>query len=85
VFIYMFKHSSRLVRVLTKTLTIRDEIYEKLAAVKGKNESFSELFDRLVDGAGSLESLKKLRGSVEFAEKKKMLKELEASRAERRI
>jgi hypothetical protein len=31
-----------------------------------------------------MESLKKLRGSVEFAEKK-MLRELEASRAERRI
>jgi len=70
---------------MTKTLTIRDETYDKLAAVKGKNESFSELFDRLVDGAGPLESLKKLRGSVEFADKKKMLKELGASRGEPRI
>jgi predicted CopG family antitoxin len=70
---------------LTKTLTIRDEVYDKLTAVKGKEESFSELFDRLVDGTGSLESLKKLRGSVEFVDKKKMLREIEASRAERRI
>ena len=30
---------------MTKTLSIRDETYQKLAAVKGKNESFSELFD----------------------------------------
>jgi predicted CopG family antitoxin len=70
---------------LTKTLTIREEVYDKLTAVKGKEESFSELFDRLVNGAGSLESLKKLRGSVEFVDKKKMLREIEASRAERRI
>jgi hypothetical protein len=34
---------------LRKTLTIRDEVYDKLTAVKGKEESFSELFDRLVD------------------------------------
>jgi predicted CopG family antitoxin len=70
---------------LTKTLTIRDEVYEKLAAVKGKDESFSELFERLVDGTGSLESLRKLRGSVEFVDKKKMLREIEVSRTERRI
>ena len=69
---------------MTKTLAIRGEIYEKLLAVKGKDESFSELFDRLVNEAGSLESLKKLRGSVDLAEKK-MFRELEASRAERRI
>lgn len=70
---------------MTKTLTIRDQVYEKLAAVKGKDESFSKLFDRLLDGTGSLESLKRLRGSVEFVDKKKMLREIEASRAERRI
>lgn len=70
---------------MTKTLTIRDEVYEKLAAVKGKDESFSELFERLVDGTGSLESLRKLRGSVEFVDKKKMLREIEVSRTERRI
>jgi predicted CopG family antitoxin len=70
---------------LTKTLTIRHEVYDKLTAVKGKEESFSELLDRLVDGAGLLESLKKLRGSVEFVDKKKMLREIEASRAERSI
>ncbi len=70
---------------LTKTLTIRDQVYEKLAAVKGKDESFSELFDQLLDGTGSLESLKRLRGSVEFLDKRKMLREIETSRAERRI
>jgi predicted CopG family antitoxin len=36
--------------VLTKTLTIRDETYEKLAALKGKNESFSEALIGLLMG-----------------------------------
>jgi len=70
---------------LTKTLTIRDEVYNKLASVKKKDESFSELFERLVQGTSSVESLKMLRGSVEFRNKKKMLAEIEALRAERRL
>jgi len=70
---------------LTKTLTIRDEVYNKLASVKKKDESFSELFERLVQGTSSVESLKMLRGSVEFRNKKKMLSEIEALRAERRL
>lgn len=70
---------------MTKTLTIRDEVYNKLASVKKKDESFSELFERLVQGTSSVESLKMLRGSVEFRNKKKMLSEIEALRAERRL
>jgi predicted CopG family antitoxin len=30
---------------LTKTLTTSDEVYEKLSALKGKDESFSELLE----------------------------------------
>ena len=70
---------------MTKTLTIRDEVYNKLASVKKKDESFSELFERLLQGTSSIESLKRLRGSVEFRNKKKMLSEIEALRAERRL
>ncbi len=70
---------------MTKTLTIRDEVYNKLASVKRKDESFSELFERLVEGRSSAESLRRLRGSVEFRDKKKMLSEIEALRAERRL
>lgn len=70
---------------MTKTLTIRDEVYKRLASVKRKDESFSELFERLVEGTSSVESLRRLRGSVEFKNKKKMLSEIEALRAERRL
>jgi len=70
---------------LTKTITIRDEVYRKLLAVKRKDESFSKLFERLVEGTSPLETLTKLRGCVEFKDKKKMLSEMYALRAERRL
>jgi predicted CopG family antitoxin len=66
-------------------MTIRDEVYKKLLSVKRKNESFSRLFERLVEGVSPLEVLKKLRGCVEFRDKEKTLSEIEALRADRRL
>lgn len=71
--------------ILVKTITIRDEVYRELLAVKGESESFSELFERLVQDMNPIETLKKLRGCVEFRDKDKMLSEIYASRAERRL
>ena len=45
----------------------------------------SKLFERLVEGMSPLETLTKLRGCVEFKDKKKMLSEIHALRAERRL
>jgi len=70
---------------LVKTITIRDEVYRELLAVKGETESFSKLLERLVEGTNPIETLKKLRGCVEFMDKDKMLSEIYASRAERRL
>jgi len=70
---------------LTKTITIREEVYRKLLAIKGKDESFSELFERLVEGMNPIDTLKKLRGCVEFKDKEKMLLEIDTLRAERRL
>ena len=69
---------------MTKTLTIRNEVYEKLLTIKREDESFSELFNRLADGPNPLETLKTLRGCVKFTDKEQMLQELSAARAERR-
>jgi len=70
---------------VAKTITIRDEVYRKLLTVKREDESFSELFERLVEGVNPLETLTKLRGCVEFRDKAKMLSEINALRAERRL
>jgi predicted CopG family antitoxin len=71
---------------LVKTITIRDEVYRKLLSVKRKDESFSELFDRLTENKTAVETLKKLRASVEFSEGEKddILFEIRSKRAERR-
>lgn len=70
---------------MTKTITIRDEVYKKLLTVKRENESFSKLFERLVEGMRPLDTLTKLRGCVEFKDKEKMLSEIHTLRAERRL
>jgi predicted CopG family antitoxin len=69
---------------LVKTITIREEVYRKLLTVKKKDESFSELFDRLAESRDPLETLLKLRASVEFRRKKEMLSGISSSRAEQR-
>lgn len=71
---------------MVKTITIRDEVYRKLVVMKRKDESFSELFDRLVECQDSRQILTKLRASVEFEkeEKEQILSEIAKKRAERR-
>jgi len=72
---------------MVKTLTIRDDVYKRLAALKGKDESFSELFERLAEHRGSLELLRRIRGSIEFesaAEKEAFLRQATVKREEKR-
>lgn len=49
---------------MPKNITIRDDVYKKLLEIKREGESFSELFERLIEDVGlnSLEVLRKLRG-----------------------
>ena len=70
---------------MVKTITIKDDVYERLSEVKGEDESFSELLERLVEGGDSRKILASLRASVEFKDKQKLLKEMAALRAERRL
>ncbi|MEM3771670.1 MAG: antitoxin VapB family protein [Candidatus Micrarchaeia archaeon] len=58
---------------------------KKLLKVKREGESFSELFERLTENVSSVETLKKLRGCVEFKDKETLLKEIYSLRAERRL
>ena len=44
---------------MVKTLTIKDKVYEELTTIKGKEESFSDLFERLAK--------KEKKGIMEFA------------------
>lgn len=52
--------------------------------VKKKDESFSKLFERLAEERNPTETLSRLRATVEFTDKEKMLSEISTRRAERR-
>ena len=68
---------------MVKTITIRDVVFRELLGVKKKKESFSELLDRLVKMSKHSEVLIRLRGSMTFSDKERMLKEIKEKRAGR--
>jgi predicted CopG family antitoxin len=67
---------------VSKTITIKEKVYLDLIKVKKDNESFSELFERLIKSASPMDVLTKIRGSVEFKDKRRMLSELRSKRTE---
>lgn len=69
---------------MPKTITIKKSVYDELIGVKKKNESFSELLERLVKSQNKNELLLSLRGSIEFEGKEELLKEVGKKRWERR-
>ncbi len=60
---------------MRKTITIKEEVYKRLVKRKREGESFSDLFERLIEGGGAATVLDSLRGSVELtpAEKAEIL------------
>ncbi|MCL4327132.1 MAG: antitoxin VapB family protein [Candidatus Thermoplasmatota archaeon] len=69
---------------MSKTITIRNSVYDELKRFKKENESFSDLLDRLIKSQSKKDLLKSLRGSIEFEDKEKLLKEIEKKRWEKR-
>ena len=64
----MFKASLNTVYAV-KTITIKEEVLNRLSLQKAKDESFSDLFERLLNNQVSgILALKELRGSIEFNE-----------------
>ena len=63
----MFKYCLNINHTLVKTITIKENVFNRLTSQKRKDESFSDLFERLLDNqVTDIEILRKLRGSVEF-------------------
>ena len=69
---------------MSKTITIKNSVYDELKGFKKENESFSEVLDRLIKSQSKKDLLKSLRGSIEFDNKEKLLKEIEKKRWEKR-
>jgi predicted CopG family antitoxin len=52
---------------VVKTLTIKESVFNRLTLQKREDESFSDLFERLLDNqVQGIETLSKLRGWTEF-------------------
>jgi predicted CopG family antitoxin len=66
----------------TKTITIREDVYNMLLSIKGTKESFSKFFERMVISRRNVDKLKELRGFVEVKDKDTLLKELSEKREE---
>ncbi len=69
---------------MPKTITIKKSVYNELKGFKKENESFSDLLDRLIKSQSNKDLIKSLRGSIEFEDKEKLLKEIENKRWEKR-
>lgn len=69
---------------MTKTLTIRDEVYHKLLVIKREDESFSDLFLRLSEEQNTTQLLERLRGTLDIPDTEQLLSEVRTRRAEKR-
>ena len=65
-----------------KTLTIKEDVYKKLVAIKREDESFSDLLDKL--SGKNVALLRKARRSIDIKEKDEMIKDVYKRRDERR-
>jgi len=70
---------------MSKTITIRDDVYEKLRMLKG-DAPLSDFIERLFGGGKGIEVLKKIRESIELSseEKEAILEEIYRKRDEKR-
>ncbi|MBE0524437.1 MAG: hypothetical protein IBX40_08935 [Methanosarcinales archaeon] len=66
----------------SKTITIREDIYNMLLSLKGTNESFSNYFERLIKSRINIDKLKEMRSSFEFKNKEALFEELSEKREE---
>ena len=72
---FMFMHMT------TKTITIKEEIYNLLLSIKRKNESFSDLFERLVKRNDAIDILEKIKGTIDFGNTEELFREIKEKRA----
>jgi len=63
-----------------KTVTIKESVYNKLLQMKKKDESFSDLLDRLVNI--NIQVLRNIRGTQTYDDKDELLNEINQKRRE---
>lgn len=66
---------------MVKTITIKERVYYDLMKVKGEDESFSDLFERFLGQIRAITVLERLKGTMKFKNKDKMLSEIYSKRS----
>ena len=66
----------------TKTITIKEEVYNSLLSLKRKDESFSDLLDRLAKKENPLELLEHMAGTIDFGDTEELIEEIRSKRSE---
>lgn len=59
-----------------KNIQVTDEVYERLNQLKRRNETFDDLFKRLVEKEDSLKILTKLQGTIDIPDKEKLVNKI---------
>ncbi|MHA1399445.1 MAG: antitoxin VapB family protein [Candidatus Heimdallarchaeaceae archaeon] len=64
----------------TKTISIKEEIYNKLVSLKRKDESFSDLLERLTKSVNTITILEQLKGTIDFRDTEELIDEIRKKR-----
>jgi predicted CopG family antitoxin len=59
-----------------KNIQVTDEVYKKLEQLKRRDETFDDLFQRLLGKEDSLKVLTKLQGTINIPDKEKLVNEI---------
>ena len=66
----------------TKTISIKEDVYNLLIGIKRKNESFSDLLLRLAQKEKSIDIIRNIAGSVDLGDTKALIKDIYKRREE---
>ncbi len=66
--------------MVSKTITIREEVYKLLVRLKKENESFSDLLERLAKNVNTIDLLEKMAGTIDFGDTESLIKEIRRKR-----
>jgi predicted CopG family antitoxin len=64
----------------SKTITIREEIYDLLMSIKKESESFSDLLERLAESQHSIRILEKIGGTFDLGDTESLIKDIRDKR-----
>ena len=64
----------------TKTISIKEDVYDLLKSIKRKDESFSDLLKRLTVKQNSFEILKKIAGTMDLGNLNELIDDIRKKR-----